>query len=155
VNRQVAIAAVMLALGAAAGWIARGRFEGRAGEGARPAANDEADTNPPAAFPAPEPPTAARTHDDELRAILADPKARALAAKVRNASRVGDECEVEVDTAVGWFRAACGTGETPSVGDKLEVFGRLSPTGQIDGVPALLRPSWLEPPGTIARLRGP
>ena len=139
----------MLVIGAAAGWIARGKLDGA--QGAR--ATDEDEDNEPVAAAAP-PPATARTHDDELREILADPKARVLAAKVRNASRVGDDCEIEVDTAMGWFRVACGPGETPSVGDKFEVFGRLSPTGQIDGTPPLLRPSWLEPPGTIARLRG-
>jgi hypothetical protein len=154
VNRPVVIAAVMLVIGAATGWIARGRYDGGAGKGVH-AADDDAETDATAGTQAAPAAAAARSHDDELREILADPKARALAAKVRNASRVGDECEVEVDTAIGWFRAACGTGETPSVGDKLEVFGRVSPTGQIDGVPPLLRPSWLEPPGTIARLRGP
>jgi hypothetical protein len=125
----------MLAIGAAAGWLARGVADGRGRAGRAPA-------------------PVARTHDDDLREILADPRAHALAAKVTNASRTDDGCQLEVDTAIGWFRVACGAGEPPSVGEKLDVFGRVAPTGQLDGVPTLLRPSWLEPPGTIARLSG-
>jgi hypothetical protein len=147
VKRPVVIAVIMLGLGGTAGWFARGVANGDSGPAptlAGSAAGDDVAREPPP-----------RTHDDDLREILADPKARALAGRVRNAARVDDGCEVEIDTSVGWFRAACGPGETPSVGDALELFGRISPTGQIEGVPRLLKPSWLEPPGTIARLRGP
>jgi hypothetical protein len=133
VNRPVVIAAVMLLAGAATGWFARGVADGRGGQAPAPVA---------------------RTHDDDLREILADPAAHALAAKVTNASRTDDGCELEVDTAIGWFRVACGSGEPPSVGDRRDVFGRVAPTGQVEGVPTLLRPAWLEPAGTIARLRG-
>ena len=141
----------MFLAGAAGGWLVRGRFVRVEIERARAQAQAPVvDAESEATTPAP----AARTHDDELREILADPQGRALAARVRNASRVGDDCEIEVDTSVGWFRAACGSGETPSVGDKFELFGKLSPTGQIDGAPPLLRPSWLEPVGTLGRLRG-
>lgn len=142
------LAVVMLIAGATAGWVARGRVDQAQLERTREA-TAEAEPEPP--DPAE---TAVQTHDDELRQILADPQARALAARVRNASLGNGECEIEVDTAVGWFRVGCGAGDTPSVGDKFEVFGKLSPTGQIDGAPPLLRPSWLEPVGTIARLRG-
>jgi hypothetical protein len=145
------IAAVALLAGGAGGWIARGKMDRAEAESARGRAA-EREAPEPAAAPAAS--DAARTHDDELRQILIDPNARALAARVRNASTVNGECEVEVDTTVGWFRAGCGTGDTPSVGDRFEVFGRLSREGQIDGAPPLLRPSWLEPVGTIARLRG-
>jgi hypothetical protein len=151
VNRPVVLAAVMLAVGAAAGWFARGAADGKQSPASALAGTDRKVDE---ASPAPAPP-AVRTHDDELREILADPKAHALAAKVQNASRGDNGCEVEVDTSVGWFRVACGPGETPSVGEKLEVFGRVAATGQIDGVPPLLRPAWLEQPGTLARLRGP
>jgi len=147
VNRPAVLAVVMLSVGATAGWFARGFASG----GNRPTPREAAE---PEAVAAPAPVPAPRTHDDDLREILADPKAHALAGRVQNAARIDDGCEVEIDTSVGWFRAACGPGETPSVGDKLELFGRVSATGQIAGVPRLLRPAWLEPPGTIARLRG-
>lgn len=148
-NRPVLAAVVLLSVGASAGWFARGVASGRS----RPAPGEATEPDGVASRE-PAPPPAPRSHDDDLREILADPKAHALAGRVQNAARVDDGCEVEIDTSVGWFRAACGPGETPSVGDKLELFGRVSPTGQIAGVPRLLRPSWLEPPGTIARLRG-
>jgi hypothetical protein len=153
VNRPVLIPVVMLALGATGGWFARGVANGGRGATAAPAESEAAE--PRIALPGDPAPPPPRSHDDELREILADPKAHALAGRVRNAARIDEGCEVELDTSVGWFRAACGPGETPSVGDKLELFGRVSPTGQIQGVPPLLRPSWLEQPGTIARLRGP
>jgi hypothetical protein len=148
--KAAALAAVMLIVGATAGWLARGHADRADLEKAR-AHIAEVEAAPEAPAPAD---TAPRTHDDELRQILADPQGRALAARVRNASLGSGECEIEVDTAVGWFRVGCGSGDTPSVGEKFEVFGKLSSTGQIDGAPPLLRPSWLEPVGTIARLRG-
>jgi len=143
------VGVVLLAAGLVAGWMARGRYDAFERSRKPPEEDDKAEAAPPAAAP-----RAPRTHDDELRQVLIDPKAHALAARVRNASNVGGQCEVEVDTTVGWFRVACGTGDTPSVGERFELFGRVSPDGQIDGAPPLLRPSWLEPVGTIARLRG-
>ena len=141
---------MLFAAGAAGGWMARGRHAASALARSHAEGPDNADEGtPPAAG------TDLRTHDDELRQILTDPKAYALAAKVRNASNIDGQCEVEVDTNIGWFRVACGPGDTPSVGETFELFGRPSPSGQIDGAPPLLRPSSLEPVGTIARLRGP
>jgi hypothetical protein len=150
-TRIAAIAVLALLAGGAAGWIARGKLDRVEAESA---GGRVAEREAPESAAAPAALGAAHTHDDELRQILIDPNARALAARVRNASTVNGECEVEVDTTVGWFRAGCGAGDTPSVGEKFELFGRLSPEGQIDGAPPLLRPSWLEPVGTIARLRG-
>ena len=159
-SRATLIGAGLLLVGAAVGWLGRGRYDRAAMERVRTEALDPEPDPEHAVAASPigpkesAPERGPETHDDELRRILGDPKGRALAAKVRNAARVGDACEVEVDTSIGWFRVGCGTGETPSVGDKFEVFGRDAPDGQVEGEPVLLRPSWLEPIGTIARLRG-
>jgi hypothetical protein len=136
--------------GVTSGWVARNRSIHRERERAQVEEPESAGESPPPAATAPDP---RPTHDDQLRQLLTDPKAHALAARVRNASNVGGQCEVEVDTNISWFRVACGS-DTPSVGDTFDLFGRVSPDGQIDGAPTLLRPAWLEPVGTIARLRG-
>jgi hypothetical protein len=148
-KQRVSAGLVIFAAGLAGGWMARGRFADRErgrSEAEEPENADEA--SPPAAAAGP------RTLDDELRQVLSDAKAYTLAARVRNAANINGQCEVEVDTNIGWFRVGCGASETPSVGSMFELFGRLSPDGQIDGAPPLLRPAWLEPVGTIARLRG-
>jgi hypothetical protein len=150
-NRQgILLGLAIFAAGVATGWVARNRSVHHERERVQVAEPESAAEATPSATAAPEP---GATHDDELRRILNDPKAHALAARVRNASNVGGQCEVEVDTNISWFRVACGS-DTPSVGDTFDLFGRLSPDGQIDDAPPLLRPAWLEPVGTIARLRG-
>jgi hypothetical protein len=149
-RRGVFIGLLILAAGFFGGWTARGCSAGSERAHSQPEERDDSDEARPSTAAA-----GPRSHDDELRQILLDPKAHVLGAKVRNASAVEGQCEVEVDTTIGWFRVGCGMGETPSVGDRFDLFGRVSPDGQIDGVPTLLRPAWLEPVGTIARLRGP
>ena len=129
------IGAALLLAGAAAGWLGRGRYD-RANHQVA-AAPIEPEEAAPAETPRPP------THDDELRSILGDPKGRALAAKVRNASRVRGSCEIEVDTSVGWFRVGCGTGQTPSVGEKFESSDGTPPKVRSRGSQCCCaRPGW-------------
>jgi hypothetical protein len=98
-------------------------------------------------------------HDADLRCLLYDPGALALPATVRrtSASDGMDDgemvVELEVDTGKGPFRLGWRGAVVPASGRRCELFGRAAAEDQEAGRPTLLDPGWLEPVGTMARLR--
>ena len=93
-------------------------------------------------------------HEADLRCTLHDPEAIAQPASVRAVSHPQDGgVELEVATATGAFLVRWEGSVVPPAGRKCELFGRVAMDGQASGGPKRLAPAWLEPVGTLARLR--
>jgi hypothetical protein len=103
----------------------------------------------------PEPPPTPAEHNAELRCLMHDPEAVAVAATVRRVTRTGDFVtivfEIELETARGTFEIELSSGKEPTVGQTVELFGRPESVPR-PGHPPRLDPGWLEPVGTLAQL---